>query len=86
MVNDSPVTDDITEPETTVNGKGMTLDDIQNITDNNPYSNWSLEDDEYLRLYYWKIEEGTDRPVLYVDPDKDGTYEKLGDDNGLLLP
>ncbi len=81
-VNGSTVSDAVSSPENTLNGKGMSLDDIRDVTNNNPYANWEFDSDSNDDLAYWKIEDGTDRPVLYADSDEDGSFEKLGNDNG----
>ncbi len=45
-------------------------------------STWEFDNDSNGDGAYWKVD--NDRPVLYVDPDGDGTFEKLGDDDGAL--
>lgn len=38
--------------------------------------------------FYWSMPEGTDRPLIYIDPDEDGPigFRQLGNDDGKIVP
>ncbi len=61
---------------------GADLSSMTKIAITNVIPNWEFDSDTNGDGAYWKVE--NDRPVLYVDPDGDGTFEKLGDDDGVL--
>ncbi len=78
-----------------VNGTALTETNAQSMAgadladmisqDSRPLSNWDFDETDSDGDYsYWKIEAGMERPVLYVDLDRDGTFEKLGSDDGML--
>ncbi len=48
-----------------------------------PLSGWEFDSDANGDKAYWKLEAGANRPVLYVDPDNDGMFTRLGTDSGL---
>ncbi|HOO34183.1 MAG TPA: hypothetical protein PLB99_13705 [Thermotogota bacterium] len=65
---------------TTVDGA-----DIANLTSTGtaPMTSWDFDTDTNGDHIYWKLETGANRPVLYVDPEGDGSFVKLGTDDGL---
>ncbi len=77
----------------TVNGvttSGVTTDvngaDISDITDKSsePLVSWEFDIDTNGDYAYWVLMPGTSRPVLYIDADEDGTFTKLGSDDGMF--
>ena len=65
---------------TTVDGA-----DIANLTSTGtaPMTSWDFDTDTNGDHIYWKLEAGANRPVLYVDPEGDGSFVKLGTDDGM---
>lgn len=74
------VNESFSKGTTTVDGA-----DISNLTSTTsaPMSGWEFESDSNGDFVYWKLESGANRPVLYVDPEKDGQFVKLGTDDGM---
>ena len=77
----------------TVNGvttSGITTDvngaDISDMIDTSsqPLSTWEFDTDTNGDHAYWVLIPGTNRPVLYTDADGDGTFTKLGSDDGMF--
>jgi hypothetical protein len=64
------------------NADGSNIDALTG-TGSAPMSNWEFNSDGDADKVYWKLDGGTNRPVLYVDPESDGTFTKLGTDNGM---
>ena len=68
---------------------GITTDlngaDIANMTalSSEPLSSWEFDTDTNGDHAFWVLMSGTNRPVLYTDPDGDGTFIKLGSDDGM---
>jgi len=54
-----------------------------NLKNSAPMSSWDFDTDGDGDHIYWKLEAGANRPVLYVDPEEDGSFVKLGPDDGM---
>jgi len=70
--------------DATLSGKdGLSISNI-NDCEEVQFAGWEFNADSDGDFAYWKIDAGMDRPVIYVDKDENGTFEKLGSDDGTI--